>query len=391
MPVYRRKDKGPNVWQVQVSVKGQRTIKLFTGTKPEARTFERQVRADLEHQAADRRKVPTFSEFSNGAYSARARVELAAATWQNREYKLATLEQHFASLKLTEISATHIDTFVMAQRAAGMKGSTIADYLKILKVILNFAVDQKVLRELPTFPRVKIKGSKGRQPFWTREEVDRLLASAATLYPPMYPVILLLATTGCRKTEAIRLRWQGVDVEKGEAWVEPVGDEDDDDRGIDWTPKDNEARPVPLDPKMRPFLDRLREQNDARETPCPFVFATRSGGPYATWPQKQFDACRRAAGLDGGPHTLRHTYATHFLAARPDLFTLGRILGQSTQRVTELYSHLLPGAVSGARGLVTFAVEATPDTLDNENASRKASVGGKGRPKRRNKTPPDQL
>lgn len=390
MPVYRRKDKGPNTWQVQVSVKGKRTVRLFVGTKEEAREFERQLRDELRHVAGDRRKVPTFSEFSNGAYSAHAKVELAGPTWRNREYQLATLEAHFASLKLTEITTTHIDTFVTARRNAGIRGSTIADDLKVLKAILNYARDQKVIREVPTFPRVRVKGRKGRVPFWTREQVEKLLAATTRKHPRLMPAFLFLATTGCRKTEAIRVRWQGVDFKAGEVWVDPVAEEED-NAGIDWDPKDNEARAVPLDPTLRPFLERMRRENQTRKPPCPYVFATRSGTPYAKWPQKQFDACRKAAGLHGGPHTLRHTYATHFLAARPDLFTLGRILGQSTQRVTELYSHLLPGAVSAARGLVTFDPKVTPAGLDKKKASVKASADKMMGRRRRKRNAPDAL
>ncbi len=58
--------------------------------------------------------------------------------------------------------------------------------------------------------------------------------------------------------------------------------------------------------------------------------------PYACWPQRAFDRARRAAGLKGGPHTLRHTCATHFLKHNPDLYLLGRVLGHSHGRVTEL-------------------------------------------------------
>src|SRR5437016_440027 len=57
-----------------------------------------------------------------------------------------------------------------------------------------------------------------------------------------------------------------------------------------------------------------------------------------------------------GPHTLRHTFASHFLKQVPDLFLLARVLGHSYTRVTRLYSHLLPEHLARACNAVRFAL-----------------------------------
>ena len=44
-----------------------------------------------------------------------------------------------------------------------------------------------------------------------------------------------------------------------------------------------------------------------------------------------------------------------FLRRRPDLPLLGRILGQSTLRVTERYTHMLPGHLAEGRNVVLVA------------------------------------
>jgi hypothetical protein len=62
------------------------------------------------------------------------------------------------------------------------------------------------------------------------------------------------------------------------------------------------------------------------------------GERYAQWPKytgvrllnranelaKKTD--KRAREINGGPHRLRPTFASHFLADKPDLFALGRVL-----------------------------------------------------------------
>ena len=72
------------------------------------------------------------------------------------------------------------------------------------------------------------------------------------------------------------------------------------------------------------------------------------------WPRNQFNRVARQAGLSGGPHTLRHYPASHFLAHCPDIYLLARVLGHSDVTVTRLYAHLLPDHLAKARNVVGF-------------------------------------
>jgi integrase len=100
------------------------------------------------------------------------------------------------------------------------------------------------------------------------------------------------------------------------------------------------------------------------------VFATQDGRRYESWPKRKFDRARKAAGLQGGPHTLRHTFASHFLKQVPDLFLLARVLGHSDARVTRTYAHLLPDHLARARNAVRFAAPASSASATERAAAR---------------------
>jgi len=78
----------------------------------------------------------------------------------------------------------------------------------------------------------------------------------------------------------------------------------------------------------------------------------------ATKEEAEKIAAEKIPAIKGGPHRTRHTFASHFLASKADLFLLGRLLGHGHTRVTELYSHLIPEHLAEARNVVSFAAEA---------------------------------
>ena len=82
------------------------------------------------------------------------------------------------------------------------------------------------------------------------------------------------------------------------------------------------------------------------------------------------------AGLTGGPHQLRHTFASHFLHETRDLKLLAEVMGHSHERVTELYAHLLPGHLDRARNAVNLGPETAVVTV----------AGRRGRPPTKQKS-----
>jgi Phage integrase family len=125
-------------------------------------------------------------------------------------------------------------------------------------------------------------------------------------------------------------------------------------------PKSGRAREIPISDALLPWLHLRRRSAYV----VPDLPRKGKGGRYASWPSLAFDRAVEGAKLDGTPHTLRHTFAAHFLASVPDLTLLAEILGHSDTAVTKLYKHLLPDHLARARNAVQVcAPSAAADAL----------------------------
>lgn len=353
MPVYPKGEK----WRVVVWHRGVRHDWVQEGTKDEARQFEAVKRVELRatDPSTATRTVPKLSEFCAGAYRTHAMRHLKARTWTNRVYTLANLIAGLGELKLTDLGTGHIEKYKGDRIASGLRPSTINDELKVLRAVLAYARQLGVQAAQPTIKDVPTHGIRRRVTAWTGAEVSRLIKHVRALSREIEPLVVFLLNTGCRKGEALALEWTHVDLKRRLIFIEP---------SEEWQPKDGEPRQIPISDALLPYLERKRRSKR-------WVFPSSDGERFVYWPQRAFDRAREAAGLQGGPHTCRHTFATHFLQGKPDMFLLARLLGHSHAYVTELYSHVLPDHLATARNVVSLGAR-------RKSAAKKRARSGHG-------------
>lgn len=271
-----------------------------------------------------------------------------------------------------------------------MKPATVNSELNALSAVLTYARRLNVPCASPKISRCPTTKKKGRVRFFSRAEVGFILAAAKIVAPTLFPLVVFLFETGARKSEALNLPWANVDFEQAmvRIWSETDDDggDDDDAEPEEGGNEEEEApevsdrndsgaylvksieREVPLSDRL---LAVLKEQR-AKGLSIVWVFPVwkNNGGtkgeryvnfPKHTWTRilaKATELARqvnpKARTIKGGPHKARHTFASHLLSQKPDLYLLGRLLGHTHARVTELYSHLLPEHLAEARNVVSF-------------------------------------
>lgn len=347
MPTYPGRKKGTR--RIVVRHNGRKLEKVIEGTKAEAEEFEARWRIELaQGDPVDPKTVPRFSDFCVDHYAPHARTHLKSTTWQNvRVYQVDTLAKFFGKYRLHEIAVKLVDAYKADRQKTIYRGKPIGatainNELRILKTILFYARDLGYQIAPLKWKRVPERGH-GRVRVWTRGEVQRILDAAHNLAPDLVPMLLFLFNTGCRKGEAIAAEWSWVDET---AWMLRIPSNEV------WQPKNGKPREIPISDALREVLRQPRRH-------AHYLFPSRDGDRYAYFPKDVWSKVRTKAKVRGGPHTTRHTFASFFLQARPDLFLLAELLGHSATRVTELYSHLLPDHLERARNAVNLTAGET--------------------------------
>ena len=198
---------------------------------------------------------------------------------------------------------------------------------------LRFFYEQTLKQPWTTLRFVRPRREKKLPVVLSREEVRRILHAVRS---PIYRACLTtIYAGGLRLLEGAQLQVTQVDGARLHLHIHGKGAKD---------------RYVPL---AAPTLALLRAHWRTHRSPAWLFLApprrgVRAGTPVTPGPvtrsslQSAFARARRAAGVPkrASIHTLRHSFATHLLEAGVNLRIIQEILGHSSARTTQIYTHL---------------------------------------------------
>lgn len=158
------------------------------------------------------------------------------------------------------------------------------------------------------------------------KELAFVLAAANNLKLKDKAIVALALDSGIRASEFGHLRVG--DIGTDTIWV--------------WGKGRKQAQ-IPVSPETRQLLQLLADQ-DSKDGPQSLLFAGQDGQPLSRFAvYRVVRKCMDRAGIAGpkrGPHILRHSLGTQYIAGGGDPFTLKRIMRHSNISTTQRYVNL---------------------------------------------------
>lgn len=328
-------------------------------------------------------EMPTLGAFAKSWLERRAR-ELKASTLAF--YGLA-LRQHIlptlGNLRIDQIR--RLDVAEWMDRQVGVSDSVNARF-RVLRTVLEAATDRY---ELPRNPAKGMKARPRTEPKKKKalaaSDLESLLAAVRVGDADSYPLILLLARTGCRFGEATALKWSDIDHAAGTITIERAQV-----RGAVGKPKNGKTRHPVMTPDLAAALRELRERHEEENRPElaeGWLFMTRPRDRENTLPHERRHlqpssirkvlarACKRAGITQHvSPHCLRHTTNNQMRRNDPLGIVTRTQIGHADADMTETYSDVgldervellrraFPAAFNGRSN--GRSVEAPPEAAD---------------------------
>jgi integrase len=353
-----------NAYQFSFTVARGDVMKRVRGqmpTRAEA-ALEMERRKELERNPpAPKSAVPTVHEFAT-AWLDRAEREIAPRTMLNYKahYRLY-IRPAIGGLPLDQVRRVHVRQIVDVMRAKGLSKNTARLCRATVSVIFADAVERELVTVNPVVGANRrrdrassVTAVERRQKVqaWTADELEKFLAVArrgaglpgrqAAIDRRDYVLFLFLADTGARPSEALAVRWEDVDLAGRTVVIERALD-----LGGKVKPtKTGEARRIDLTSRLAAALSEYQAQLEADalvsdKEPMAGVFPSPLDADVVA---KKFRRYVVRAGLPPVKlYSLRHTYASHLLAAGAPITYVSRMLGHSKATTTlQHYAHFIP-------------------------------------------------
>jgi integrase len=357
---------GSGVWWVRmrIAVKGKRR-KWRVGPKEAARDFRDKVRGEIAEgrffpeRVKRKRAVPLLADWITDylARTASTRRDRAGAA---RYAALWTHAPETAGKTMAEVTTTALEAYRERRRATGggtgrrrcgkVSATTVNKELSFLRAVFNDYLaaqeeaDPTAAVPVPVNPvrkRLFLDEPVHRTRYLLDAEQDTL---QATLPPLEWTKVLVALTTGLDRGPQFTLRWDAVDLHARMIQTARHKGGNRGGRGaiLVTTPINDELLAA-----LRALPSRLTS---------PWVFPNAAGtGPLAadSWVRHVFKPALRAAGIRNFRwKDLRHTYATRLNARNGvGMKTIATLLGHTTTRMTERYTHATADLLSAVRGV----------------------------------------
>lgn len=245
------------------------------------------------------------------------------------------LDYHKVEKGPGKISLEDLQGFLKWINELGMSARSQARIISGIKAFYKYLLLENEINKDPTELLESPKTGRKLPDFLTIIEIEKMI-SAIDLSKPEgernKAILEILYGCGLRVSELVQLKIS--DIRFNEGFMRVIG-------------KGDKERLVPLGNKarrqVRIYIEEVRNHIDIKKGYDDILFLSRRGTGLSR--VMIFYIVRGLAEKAGikkkiGPHTLRHSFATHLVEGGADLRAVQEMLGHSSITTTEIYTHL---------------------------------------------------
>ncbi|RZD15583.1 MAG: site-specific integrase [Candidatus Acididesulfobacter guangdongensis] len=255
---------------------------------------------------------------------------LSTATVERKKNALKHVFKFFKDIQVSEIDSVMIEKYLSFRKKEILERSsntgkreqeisfrTANIELAVLSNLLNFAVRRGYIEKNAT-SGIKKLNELSRLKTLSDSDIEKLINGATNKLTR--DLITFLIYTGCRKGEALNLKWDDVDLKNDVIAIKGT--------------KTKYDRYIPVSRALKRILEEINRE-------YVYVFSYR-GKKLSNFRESFKTACKRA-GLNGlRVHDLRHVFASKMVMSGTSLYITGELLGHRTPQMTMRYAHLAP-------------------------------------------------
>jgi len=314
--VKRRSD---YVYRVLIRQAGMRSISKTFNTKRLANKFVSSIEGD-------RNLLLAYTQSKSQTL-----LSIVIDSYLNKEFKGSRPNEYNQKLSfwtdaLGNKAVVDITTIDISEAISTLpdqfKNATVNRYVAAISVVFSYASREYGLhinpvRNIPSLPE-----NNERIRFLSEAERTRLFSSCrASHWDKLYLLVLLALTTGARKGELTKLRWNDIDFDRRTAYVS--------------TTKNGQPKVLPLTDSVIKELQLF----DTKDNSLIFASKVKEEVAYCfTKPWKK--ALEDAEIKDFRFHDLRHSCASYLAQSGASLLEIADVLGHKQISVTKRYAHL---------------------------------------------------
>jgi len=324
--VYLRLTKtGKEKWYIYYRIDGKRVREVVKNAQSRAdalKVLQVEV-ADAfrgKHGFKKEEKRMEFKELAELYLENYAKINKKSWKKSDYSYLSAHLCPFFGSYYISDITPLQIEKYRIKRLNEGVSKSTVNRELATMRKMFNLAIDWDYVKSNPV-AKIKFFSEKDnrKERILSSEEERRLIQESSE---HLRPVIVTALQTGMRRGEILGITWKCVDLSKRLIRIENT--------------KSDRSRLIPFNNVLFDELLKLKKLNSKSD----YVFVNpETKKPYQDVKTGFNASCRRAGIKKLRFHDLRHTFASRLVEAGISIITVKELLGHSSVKVTERYTH----------------------------------------------------